>query len=156
MNARCAAAAKALCLAVLALTGVHEAQAQGKRSDSVVKASVAADKPGADGKQVVTITLTIDPKYYLYANPVGNMDLESSQVTLKAAGKAKLAKVDYPPGEAVKDKVVGDYKIYKDKVAIKATVQRPSGNDPVELTVTLVACSKVSCLLPGTIKLTVP
>src|SRR5262245_44430356 len=91
------AAAAALCLATLALLGAPQAQAQGKKSDTVVKASATADKPGADGKQVVTVTLTIDPKYHLYANPVGNPDLESSQVVLKAGGKAKLEKVEYPP-----------------------------------------------------------
>src|SRR5271167_4060023 len=74
--------------------------AQGKKSDSVVKAKATADKP-ADGKQVVTITLQIDPKYHIYANPVGNPDHESSQTVVTVGGKAKLesVKVDYPPGK---------------------------------------------------------
>ena len=54
--------------------------AQPKGSDSVVKATATASKPDADGKQTVTITLTIDPKYHLYANPVGNQDFDSNQV----------------------------------------------------------------------------
>src|SRR5262245_23058263 len=153
MNARRAAAVTALCLAVLAWGGAHEAQAQGKRSDAVVKASAAADKAGADGKQVVTVTLTIDPKYHLYANPVGNPDLESSQVVLKDGGKAKLEKVEYPPGEAVKGKAVCKYRIYRSKVAIKATVQRTRGDTgALELKVTPVTRSKGRCSLPATFK----
>ena len=42
----------------LALT-VGSALAQAKKSDSVVKATATADKPDAQGKQTVTITLEI-------------------------------------------------------------------------------------------------
>ena len=41
------------------------------KSDSVVKATAAAAKPDADGKQTVTLTLAIDKGWHLYANPVG-------------------------------------------------------------------------------------
>jgi hypothetical protein len=132
---------------------------QGKKSDAVVKVSASADKPSADGKQVVTITLAIDGKWHTYANPVDNDMLLSAQTTVSITGKDKPAdvKVDYPAGKVVKDKQVGDYKVYEDKVAIKATVTRAPGDaSPLEVTVKFMACDEKTCLLPATVKLTVP
>jgi thiol:disulfide interchange protein len=143
----------------LALACGDTASAQGKKSDSVVKATAKADKAGDDGKQVVTVTLEVDPKYKLYANPVGNPDYSEAQTTVTISGKEKLAsvKVDYPAGETVKDKTVGDYKVYKGKVTIKAVVQRARGDTgPLSVAVALQACSDKSCLLPATIKVNVP
>src|SRR4051812_37583393 len=93
------------------------APGQGKKSDSAVKAQATATKLGDDGKQTITITLEIDPKYYLYANPVGNKDLEDAQTTVSVAGKTKpqSVKVVYPAGETKKDVQAGDYKVYKGK-----------------------------------------
>ena len=143
----------------LVLAAALPALGQATGSDSVVKAKATADKPGGDGKQVVTITLEVDPRYHLYANPVGNADLESNQTVVTFTGKAKpeTVKVSYPAGELVKDKVVGDYKIYKGKVTIKATVKRAKGDTaPLQLAVKLQACSKKACLTPATVKLSVP
>jgi DsbC/DsbD-like thiol-disulfide interchange protein len=134
------------------------ARAQAKKSDSVVKAAAKADKPGADGKQVVTVTLTIDKGWHIYANPVGLSDLDSAQTTLKFTGKLKpeAVKIDYPAGKVVKDAVLGDYKIYKDKVTIKATVQRAKGDtSPLEVSASIQACNDRGCLLPSTIKVPV-
>jgi hypothetical protein len=146
-------------LALVALAAAGPALAQGTKSDSVVKATAKADKPGDDGKQTLTITLEVDPEYHVYANPVGNEDFDSNKTTVSVTGKKKpeSVKVDYPPGKAVKDSVVGDYKIYSGKVTIKAVVQRAKGDDgPLEVAVKLQACSKSKCLLPATIKLPVP
>lgn len=152
------------CVAMLAaittglLTSAAPVLAQGKKSDSVVKAKATADKP-ADGKQVITITLDIDSNYHIYANPVSNPDNESSQTVVSVTGKAKpdSVKVEYPEGKLIKDSLVGDYKIYKGKVTIKATVQRAKNDDgALEVSIKLQACSKTSCLLPATIKLSVP
>src|SRR5262249_25376329 len=118
---------------------------------------VTADKP-VEGKQVVTVTLEIDPKYHIYANPVGNEDFEPAQTTVSVTGKAKpeSVKVDYPPGKLVKDSA-GDYKEYTGKVTIKATVQGAKGDvGPLEVSIKLQACSKSSCLLPATIKVATP
>jgi len=142
----------------IVLAAALPALGQATGSDSVVKAKATADKPGGDGKQVVTITLEVDPKYHLYANPVGNADLESNQTTVTVTGKARpeSVKVDYPAGELVKDKVVGDYKIYKGKVTIKASVERGKDDSgPLSVAVKLQACDKARCLLPATIKLSV-
>lgn len=147
-----------LLLALLSATG--EATAQDK-SEEAVKATLKADKIGADGKQLVTITLEIDPRYHIYANPVGNEDFDSNKTSVGITSKNKLesVKVDYPAGDLVKDSVVGDYKVYKGKVTFKAAVQRAKGDTgPLSLTIALQACSdkEKKCLLPSKMKLTVP
>ncbi len=134
-----------------------------KKSDSVVKVTSDVEKPDANGKQVVTITLAVDKGWYIYANPVGNADLEPNATTIKVAGKsgAKLIKTDFPKGKLKKDKVADEeieYRIYEGKVAIKATIQRKAGDkEPVELAVKFGACSKAGiCLLPAEVKVRVP
>lgn len=146
-------------LAPLALTVFLAglAPAAPPKSDSVVKATVAAGKVGPDGKQTVTLTLAIDKGWHLYANPVGNDDLKSVQTVVKAAAKGQLGdvKVNYPAGKKVKDSVLGDYVIYEDKAVIPVLVSRAAGDDsPVELTVKLQACNESECLLPAEIKVT--
>jgi DsbC/DsbD-like thiol-disulfide interchange protein len=127
------------------------------KSDSVVKATAAADKPGADGKQTVTLTLEIEKGWHLYANPVGLDDLASVQTTVSVAAKGKLdaVKIDYPAGKEIKDPVVGKYRVYEDKVVIPITVTRAKDDaGPLELTVKLQACNDKTCLLPGEVKVT--
>jgi hypothetical protein len=134
----------------------HDAKAQVKKSDSVVKAKASASKPDGEGKQVVTITLEIESPFHLYANPVGNEDLATNQTTVTITGQAKSIKVDYPPGKTKKDKVLGDYKIYEGKVTIKATVQRGKGETgALSAGIKIQACDDKRCLLPATIKVPV-
>ena len=137
-----------------------DAQGQGvKKSDAVVKVTATADKPDADGKQVVSVLLVHESGWHSYANPVGHEDLASVQTTVTIAGKNKFddVKVDYPPGKLIKDKLVGDYKVFEDKVTIKATVRRAKEDTgPLEVNVKFQACSDKSCLLGATVKLTVP
>ena len=69
----------------------------------------------------------------------------------------KRCSVEYPAGKLVKDKVVGDYKVYDDKVTIKAMVKRAKGDtSPLEVSVKFQACTEKQCLVPATVKLTVP
>jgi DsbC/DsbD-like thiol-disulfide interchange protein len=146
-----------LAVAFAVLAGA--AQAQLKKSDTVVKAEAKADKAAADGSQVVTVTLTIDKGWHLYANPVDNADLLDNQVNVSVSGKQKLqdVKVEYPAGKVVKDKVVGDYKTYEGTVTIKATVKRAKGDTgELDVTVKIQACSDKTCLAPATVKLNVP
>ncbi len=127
------------------------------KSDSVVKATAAAGKPDADGKQTVTLTLAIDKGWHLYANPVGSEDLASVQtnVKVKAAAELQNVKVDYPAGKKVKDATLGDYMVYEDKAVITVNVTRTKGDDsPLELTVKVQACNDSTCLLPAEVKLT--
>jgi DsbC/DsbD-like thiol-disulfide interchange protein len=137
--------------------------AQAKKSDSVVKVTATATRPDADGKQTVTLTLDIEKPWHVYANPVGNDSLDdaATTVTLDAKEKPEVLKVDYPAGKVEKDEVVGDYKIYEDRVVIKAAVRRARGDTgPLTVSVKLQACSTMGksgmCLVPATVKVSVP
>lgn len=139
----------------------QEQVAQGgvKRSDAVVKVRAAADKPDASGKQIVTVTLDIDNGWHIYANPVGQQDLESVQTTVAISGVSKTEKVQvsYPEGKLINDAVVGKYVTYEEQAVIKATVQRAKGDTgPLEVTVKFQSCNDKTCLLPATVTLKVP
>ncbi len=69
------------------------ASAAPQTSDAVVKATVAADKPGPDGRQTATLTLAIDRGWHLYANPVGQADLAPVQTDVGVKAKGALAKM---------------------------------------------------------------
>ena len=154
----------ALAGAIVSLIGFLYAcvpvQAGGTKSDSEVKVTATATKPDAAGKQALTITLVHKKGWHSYANPVDNEDFDSNKtiVTVLAQGKPVAAKVDYPVGKITKDKTVGDYKVYQDKVNIHASLQRAQGDtSPLQVQVRIQACSeKGICLLPATVKLTVP
>jgi DsbC/DsbD-like thiol-disulfide interchange protein len=144
-----------LALVFAALTA--DARAQLKKSDSVVKIEAKAGDIGAGGTQDVTVTLTIDKGWHLYANPVGNEDLTDNQVLVTLSSKNKLqdVKVEYPEGKQVRDKTVGDYKTYEGTVTIKASVKRAKGDtEPIEVSVRLQACDARTCLLGTTVKVT--
>jgi DsbC/DsbD-like thiol-disulfide interchange protein len=128
-------------------------------SESVVKATAKADKPGDDGKQTVTLTLEIDKGWHVYANPVGLEDLASVQTEVTVAAKAKVnaVKIDYPAGTEIKDKTLGNYRVYEGKVIIPIAVTRAKDDaGPLELTIKLQACNSKTCLLPGEVKVTAP
>ncbi len=140
-----------------ALTGSVPALAAPLKSDSVVKATAVVDKPDANGKQVVTLTLAIDKGWHLYANPVGSEDFASVQTIVKVKAKGALDNVTvaYPAGKEVKDATLGAYKVYEDKATITITANRAKGDDsPLELIVKVQACNEKTCLLPSEVKLT--
>jgi DsbC/DsbD-like thiol-disulfide interchange protein len=148
----------ALTLLAILLANTGPVLAQARKSDSVVKAEAKADKPDADGKQTVTITLDIEKPWHLYANPVENEDMVSGQtdVTIASRVKPEEVKIEYPPGKLFKDKL-GNYKIYEGKIAIKARVKRAKGDTgPLEVRIKLQACDAKSCLIPSIAKLSVP
>jgi hypothetical protein len=148
-------AALLACLALLAAGSLAPAA---PKSDAVVKVTATAGKADADGVQVVTLTLEIEKPYHVYANPVGNMDLEDTATTVTfPREKAETVKIEYPEGKLNKDATVGDYKIYEGKATIKARVRRAKGESgPLEASIKLQACDDKSCLLPATIKVQVP
>ncbi len=127
-------------------------------SDSKVKVTAKAEKPGADGTQVVTITLDIEKEWHTYANPVGNETLVPN-MTKVALEKIKAAdvQIEYPMGKLVKDPTEGDYYIYEGQVEIKATVKRAKDDTtPLKLKVRIAACNnkKMKCLPAATVELT--
>jgi DsbC/DsbD-like thiol-disulfide interchange protein len=132
--------------------------AGGKRSDSVVKTAVSADKPGADGKQVITVKLAVDNGWHIYANPIGEDVGIPTKITVEGK-KPEEVQVDYPKGQAVQDPQVGTYSIYEDEVAIRVTVARSSGDSPLKVKVKFQSCKTGSggkCLAPATVELAVP
>jgi hypothetical protein len=149
----------AWCAALALSAGVALRADPQKTSASVVQVTAEADKPDADGQQTVTVTLAIDKGWHLYANPTDNAELKENQTVVKVQGKGKpeVVKIEYPPGKAMKDKLVGDYKIYEGKVAIKATVRRAKGDtEPLEVSVYLRADNDKACLLGDTARVSVP
>ncbi len=130
----------------------------GEKSDSKIKATAKASKIGADGKQTVTITIDIDKDWYIYANPVKSEDFEDNRtrVTIKAKEKVD-ASVAYPAGKAKEFGKI-KYNIYEKSVVIEAMVKRSAGDtSPLQVSIDVNSCSqKGVCLLPGTVKLTVP
>jgi DsbC/DsbD-like thiol-disulfide interchange protein len=133
------------------------------KSDSKVKLTLSAAKPDADGKQVVKVTLTIDDGWHVYANPVGLQEFASVQttITVGATVKPKEVRVAYPKGELIKDAVVGDYHVYKEKVEIPVTVIRARGDTgPLEVSVKFQPCchikGKETCLPRAELKQRVP
>jgi DsbC/DsbD-like thiol-disulfide interchange protein len=130
----------------------------GKKTENVVKVAAKADKSAADGTQVITVTLTIEKGWHLYANPVGNDDLKSVQteITINGTDKPQTTKTEYPKGKIVKDAVVGDYSTYEGTIESKLTIKRPAGSrGSIEIAVKCQACNDKSCLPQATIKVKV-
>ncbi len=143
---------------VVALACATVLFAQPKKSDTVVKASAAAGKLDANGKQTVTLTLKIDDGWHLYANPVPK-DFPGVPVEVSVEAKVKPAdvKVEYPKGKVVKDAMFGDHQVYEKSAVIKINVERAKGDSgPLSLNIKVQTCNDRTCLTPGTIKLKVP
>jgi DsbC/DsbD-like thiol-disulfide interchange protein len=139
---------------VLLGANTPQASAQPKESKDAVKIAATADTPDADGKQNVTMAIDIQAGWHLYANPVNNQDMVSSQTVVKiaAGGKLEDVKITYPAGKTKKD-TAGNYDIYEGKIVIKATVKRAKDDtSPLDISVMLSACDENKCLLPSTVK----
>jgi len=154
-------AALILLAALVCEAGLQRSLAQKKfnKSDAHVKITATADKPAADGTQLVTLNLVVEKGWHLYANPVGNKDLAEAATTVLFTGtnKPEIIKIDYPAGKVLKDATVGDYKIYEDAVVIKAQVKRaPGSTGPLELAVKIQTCNDKVCAAPATVPVTVP
>jgi hypothetical protein len=130
------------------------------KSESVVKVDVTADKPDADGKQVLTVTLEMKPDWFIIANPaeVEPFEKERARVEVIRDGKPIEAKLDYPQGKLIKDGT-DNLRIYEKKVIIKATLPRARNDTgPLKVRVRFRAFSyKVSrCLTAAVVERDVP
>jgi DsbC/DsbD-like thiol-disulfide interchange protein len=151
---------------IVAVAGLYALNAEspvcaGSKSDSEVKIAYKASKIEG-GKQTITITMTVNAGWYIYANPVGDEQLAAAATTITVKGKEKPqeVKVGYPKGKAKEDTVgkeVIKYSIYEEKVEIPINVHRAQGDtDPLEVSVRFMACNKKGvCLQPATVKLKV-
>jgi DsbC/DsbD-like thiol-disulfide interchange protein len=138
-----------------------EGSAGGKSSESKVKAK-ATSKAGADGQQTVSVMLTIDKGWHIYANPVGNENFETSRTRITVKAKDKVtANVEYPVG-TVHGTGKEKYNVYENSVTIPIKVTRTMGDaSPLQITIQVNACYEEKdgtgglCLPPGKIELTV-
>ena len=127
-----------------------------KSSADVVKAEYTLADPAKDGSQVLAITLTMSAPWHIYANPIGNDELKTSQTTVELVvdGKPAKATVEFPKGTDHKDSAGSMYRIYEGTVTIAVTV--PKGEPLPEARVKVIACKEGTCLLPATLKLAAP
>jgi DsbC/DsbD-like thiol-disulfide interchange protein len=143
-------------LFVSALAGGIDGGASAKK----VKVRASATKPDDKGNQVVTVNVSIDPGWHLYANPVehNKETFNRNKTNLSFSSKVKLAaiKIEYPPGKLLKDGE-DQYKIYEGDVTMRAIVKRFRGDtSPLEWTLDVSACNKDTCLPRGSITFKVP
>jgi DsbC/DsbD-like thiol-disulfide interchange protein len=105
-----------------------------------VKVEAIAGKPNDSDKQSVTVKITIDKGWHIYANPPENAtyDGAATEVTIKAAGKAVKARVDYPPGKLLIDADMQKFRGYEENVAIP--IEFGKTDAPVEVHVRLLVC----------------
>lgn len=143
---------KTALIALILLTPLQTKKGGPKTSENVVKVTAKAEPPASDGWQKVTVTVKIDKDYHIYANPVGNADLDSAKTVLSFTG-ADEATIEYPKGKSVVDKIVGDYVVYEKEVSMTAKIKRkPGATGSVEASLKCQACNEKSCLPIATIK----
>lgn len=139
-------------IACILLTPMQEKKSTAKTTDKVVTVTAKAEKPAADGTQKVNVTVKIEKGYHIYANPIGNDDLDNNKSVLTVSG-ADLVSVDYPKGKTIVDKVLGDYNTYEKEITITAKIKRKAGaTGNVEANLKCQACTDKSCLPAITIK----
>lgn len=138
-----------LCATAVAVVVVATASVQAQnKSDSEVKVTASMAKP-----DTISIKLSVNKGWHIYANPVGNQTLASAATVVNVTGaKAEDVQVSYPPGKVKKDEA-GSYRIYEGEVDIQATLKKAPGAGPVEVSVRFMACNDKTCLLPATVKL---
>ena len=147
----------AAALFVTAIVAVFGFTQGGTKSGSVVKVKARLENV-APGKDVVVLSFDVQKTWHLYANPVDNEDLASSQTTVKIIGKTnpKAVKVDYPVGKPYVQ--MGEkLKVYEGQFEIRATVERDAdAKGPLEAVVQISACNKDSCLIPEKLRIQIP
>jgi DsbC/DsbD-like thiol-disulfide interchange protein len=152
---RWAALVTAVGLVAGGVVGSAAAQGSGKNSEAHVKVTAKADKPGADGKQVIHVRLDIDKGWHTYANPIGADVGIPTSVTVAGKTAEGDVQVNYPMGKLVEDKD-GNYFIYEGDTTIDATVRRTKNDSPLKLKVKIQACDAMKCLAPSTVELSIP
>jgi uncharacterized protein YyaL (SSP411 family) len=125
-----------------------------RESADVVKATLQAE-PAADGTVAFTVTLAVEKPWHVYANPVGNDTLATSQTTVEvfAGGEKVAAAVVFPKGEVAKDATAGEYRIYEGTVTLTGKATGVKAGDAVTVRVRVIACKEGTCLLPSVITL---
>jgi uncharacterized protein YyaL (SSP411 family) len=125
-----------------------------RESADVVKAELKADA-AAGGAQTFTLMLAIAEPWHIYASPVGNDMLKTSEtkVEVLVGGKPVEAAIQFPKGTIAKDKLAGEYRIYEGTVKLTGKLTRGPDDGELEVRLRLIACKDGTCLLPSVIKL---
>ena len=105
----------------------------------------------------VELTLTIQDRYHIYANPAGSDDVIPTVITLEPGSKAELVEVRYPKGES---KVLaangpGKVTVFEKSAApvakIRLPLETPTGTATIHLRIRYQACDDKACLAPATL-----
>jgi uncharacterized protein len=139
--------------------GVKKEDQKRITSEDVVHATATLGPPDKDGKRAVSVTLKTDAPWHVYANPVGNDDLEAARtvVDVYADGKKLPLKVEYPKGKTEKDEKGAEYGVYEGEVTISGTVTAKDVKE-LEVRVKVQACTggeNGRCLQGATLKIPV-
>ena len=90
-------------IAILALGAGLPLNARDKEltSQSKVKITASASKIEKIGEQTLTVTVTIDKGWHIYANPVNSELVKDAATVVKVGAKSPVSdvKVAYPPGK---------------------------------------------------------
>lgn len=153
--------AAVLCVLALFVTAGNSWSLEAlKKPKDYVKATASATKIDDSGNQTVTITMTIEKGWYIYANPVNNDEFKNIQTLINVKAQKDLVnvKIQYPAGKTHEDKDVGNYSVYEDKVTIPVIVQRTAGDvSPLEVEVIFNTCNvKGVCLRKDSYTFTLP
>lgn len=134
-----------------------------KPTDAVeITAQAEPTQPGADGMQVVTVTLAIAKGWHVYANAPGIAELIPTTVEVNAAVKPAMVKVAYPEGQDYRSPALDkSARVYQDKVTIKIQVVRGMKDgqidqSPLDVSVRYQACDDKACQLPRTVTVRIP
>ena len=87
-------------------------------------------------ERVFELLISIDPDFRIYANPVGNTDLDFAKTTVAAQldGKPVKADIRYPEGRLVKAGQE-EFRVYTGDVKISVTIKENMLTAPLEFTV---------------------
>ena len=119
--------------------------AQTEKPPQPVQVSAQLGKPDAEGRQVLTVTITIEKGWHIYANPAGATGPIPTTIRVETATPLREVQVAYPPGKA-KTQAGETFRVYENTVVIPVRIQRTVVNgqpDTSPLTVTI----RYHCLL---------
>lgn len=146
---------RATSVLVVLLASIATAQTQ--KPPQPVQVSAQLGKPDADGRQLLTVKITVEKGWHIYANPAGASGPMPTTIKVEAATPLRDVQVEYPPGKALAQ--AGEtFRVYEDTVVIPVRIQRAVTNgqpdtSPLTVTIRYQACNEQVCLPPRTIQL---
>jgi uncharacterized protein YyaL (SSP411 family) len=137
-----------------------------KKPDEVsAKAFLSVDRLPAGSTCLVLVQLQIVEGWHIHANPAGDGEDLPTELTVDSSLGSELTKIRYPKGKTMaRPEPISDdqppMSIYSGQVAIVGTLEVPAdiAGQQEELTISVryQACNDKQCVVPKTLKLTVP